>query len=240
MKKIQCECGESIPACAMHLHAHGGFHHAAMNRKEALLGKEETHDISRIYGYDIAAYIAMGYEIVTDAFFRKGTKSMPGIFRDGVLHKKQENIRTKLKEYRRQKKIMAMREYRKEKREEILAAKKESWHRIKAQRQAKKAIAAMGKEGNDDRIRILYPLLVARAENGLIIRSQEEDRNGLPQIVQVVVKDSTTGLVHFLTIPPEFGKEKITDKEEARKAVHAAIAWTFGMNPEEYAPAIEA
>jgi hypothetical protein len=59
----------------------------------------------------------------------------------------------------------------------------------------------------------------------------------------LVVRDTTTKEAHILRIPPKFGNPATkfygTFKSAAER-VKAAVAWTFSLEPAEYAPAVEA
>lgn len=66
--------------------------------------------------------------------------------------------------------------------------------------------------------------------------------------VFLVVRDATSGERHVLRIPPRFGstrsatwKRYVDDRGcgNTDGLIHAAVAWTFGLKPEEYSPAIE-
>ena len=64
-----------------------------------------------------------------------------------------------------------------------------------------------------------------------------------PRLVQVVVRDPSTGFRHHLTVPPRFGNPHTKTFQNLRTSaarIQAALAWTFGIKPEEYAPALEA
>jgi hypothetical protein len=126
-------------------------------------------------------------------------------------------------------------------------------------------MARMGEEGNDDRIRTRNPVMVASSPEGIIIvnsffnaqlsaamqtapYSQDVYRRfsfrGIigaekPTHCAVVVSCPSTGHRHELSIPPEeFGTNDGKFKDDA-EWVHAAIAWTFGMTPEEYQPGFQ-
>ena len=100
----------------------------------------------------------------------------------------------------------------------------------------------LGPPGEDDRVNLAPRRSRVRAHVpglGVIV----SDRRPRPQLVQVVVRDPSTGFRHHLSVPPRFGnpRSKIYQKlgtSEAR--IRAALAWTFGMKPEEYEPALEA
>jgi hypothetical protein len=92
---------------------------------------------------------------------------------------------------------------------------------------------------SDDRRRIQRPYLLAKSEEGLIVGDRRED----PREVQVIVRDATTGFRHAIPVPPVYGRvgsghwRRLGD-DAAR--VHAAIAWTFDLQPEQYHPSVEA
>ncbi len=88
--------------------------------------------------------------------------------------------------------------------------------------------------GGDDMLQIDgVPRVVAYSDEGVVIRS----RDG--RIVQVVVRDATTGKRHQITVPPKYGRDLAKGKVEADR-VHAAIAWTFGLRPDQYRPELVA
>ena len=69
------------------------------------------------------------------------------------------------------------------------------------------------------------------------------DRSTRTQLAQVVVRDPSTGFRHHISVPPRFGNPRTKTFRELRTAearIHAAVAWTFDMRPEEYEPALEA
>lgn len=107
---------------------------------------------------------------------------------------------------------------------------------------AKKAIDRVGPAGDDDRLQIFHPLPVAVSEQGVLVA----DHATRPRVVQVVVRDTTTGQRHHITVPPKFATptsktyQKIVAKDGKRGLIHAAIAWTFNLTPAQYAPALEA
>jgi hypothetical protein len=86
-----------------------------------------------------------------------------------------------------------------------------------------------------------------------------EKRGGSSYRVYLIVRDTTTGEAHILRVPPKYGNGNTQffqkfyydarprcrsmagaerTAEEAR--IHAAVAWTFGLKPEEYQPQVEA
>lgn len=93
----------------------------------------------------------------------------------------------------------------------------------------------IGPSGEDDSVQIALPLRVCKSRDGLIIA----DHPTAPRIVQVVVRDSTTGHRHHLTVPERFGLPLAAD-ESATGRVRAAIAWTFRLKPEQYRPTVTA
>lgn len=100
----------------------------------------------------------------------------------------------------------------------------------------------VGPEGEDDRLAIRSVPdrhLVAASPEGLLIGNHATR----PKVVQVVVRDATTGQRHHITVPPKFATpaSKTYQKLGSSAArVHAAIAWTFDLAPAAYAPNIEA
>lgn len=103
-------------------------------------------------------------------------------------------------------------------------------------------LEAIGPEGGDDRLTILHPVVAARSAEGVLVR----DTIGQPRprsraVVQVLVRDATTGQRHAITVPPRFGRLLPDASPEQQAAmVHAAIAWTFRLRPEAYRPAVSA
>lgn len=100
----------------------------------------------------------------------------------------------------------------------------------------------VGPEGDDDRlaIRSAYDRHLAAACDGGLLVSDHATR---PRVVQVVVRDSTTGRRHHITVPPKFAtpSSKTYQKLGSSAArVKAAVAWTFSLAPSEYAPTCEA
>lgn len=87
--------------------------------------------------------------------------------------------------------------------------------------------------GEDDRVQITLPRVVAHSREGTVVR----DDDG--RVVQVVVYCPTTGERHHLTVPPRFGRRSFGRGESEADRVHAAIAWTFGLRPEDYRPAVQ-
>lgn len=97
-------------------------------------------------------------------------------------------------------------------------------------------LSRLGSRGEDDRVSIVSPILLAEGPEGVLIA----DRAVRPHVVQVVVRDATTGQRHHLAVPPKFGPGSRTWERlgSAAARVHAAIAWTFRRAPEAYAPAV--
>ncbi len=59
--------------------------------------------------------------------------------------------------------------------------------------------------------------------------------------VYLVVRDSTSGERHVIRVPPRFGMTRSKTWQryiphDPDGLIHAAIAWTFGLKPEEYHP----
>jgi hypothetical protein len=103
----------------------------------------------------------------------------------------------------------------------------------------------IGPRGDDDRVSVFAPHEVYRdmARNAVMITSRP-GRYGVEwwldsTIIQVVVRDSTTGLRHHLTVPPRFARP-LEPGETPQDRIQAAIAWTFDLEPREYAPTVEA
>ena len=99
----------------------------------------------------------------------------------------------------------------------------------------------IGPEGSDDRLLIgtWARHLGAAAPNGLLIA----DHATRPKVVQVVVRDSTTGQRHHITVPPKFATPASKTYQRLGSSaarVHAAVAWTFSLEPAAYAPSVEA
>jgi len=87
-----------------------------------------------------------------------------------------------------------------------------------------------------------------------------QSRGGRSYRCYLVVRDTTTGEAHILRVPPRFGNSQtkaFSDYAECRpiskklrpenrlqarmdNRIHAAVAWTFGLKPHEYTPAVEA
>src|SRR6185312_6775238 len=102
-------------------------------------------------------------------------------------------------------------------------------------------IERLGPEGQDDRLAILARdrHLAAAAGNGLLVA----DHPTRPKVVQVVVRDTTTGQRHHITVPPKFATPSSKTYQSLGSSaarVHAAVAWTFALKPGRYAPAVEA
>jgi len=64
--------------------------------------------------------------------------------------------------------------------------------------------------------------------------------------VYLVVRDATSGERHVMRIPPRFGRytsatyHRYMDRGDRAGLIRAAVAWTFGLRPEEYHPQVEA
>lgn len=127
-----------------------------------------------------------------------------------------------------------------------------------------------GRPGDDDRVQIWRPVIVAAAPNGAIVAETvvksvpvsligwhggrmcyygrdwvDPDGNAVApprpaaaRVCQVVVTDPANGHRHHLTVPVFFGLP-LRPWESAARRVHAAVAWTFGLSPDEYRPGTE-
>ena len=101
----------------------------------------------------------------------------------------------------------------------------------------------VGPEGSDDRLAILpwsRHLSAVRVDGSALLIADHPTR---PKVVQVVVRDATTGQRHHITVPPKFATPasktfQRLGSEVAR--IHAAVAWTFALTPAKYAPLVEA
>jgi len=116
--------------------------------------------------------------------------------------------------------------------------------RLHARRQERirRLLERVGPPGEDDRVNLSLAWARIRAHvPGLgVILSDDLART---QMAQVVVRDPSTGFRHHLSVPPRFGNPRTKTFRELRTAearIHAAVAWTFGMRPDEYEPALEA
>jgi hypothetical protein len=104
-------------------------------------------------------------------------------------------------------------------------------------------LAKIGPEGEDDRIQIREP----RAIYGTCVAALIANRPGKDGVrwwdasitVQVVVRDTTTGQRHCITVPPSFARPLERGESEADR-IRAAVAWTFGLSAKEYSPSVEA
>jgi len=99
--------------------------------------------------------------------------------------------------------------------------------------------AHLASQPTDDAHRIERPYLLASSSHGLLIGDRRVD----PRVVQVVVRDATTGYRHAISVPPIHGRVgcghwRRLETDAAR--IHAAVAWTFAREPEQYQPQIEA
>lgn len=68
-------------------------------------------------------------------------------------------------------------------------------------------------------------------------------RGGSSYRCYLIVRDTTTGEAHLLRVPPKFGNADTQYFRRFAKAadrIHAAVAWTFGRQPSEYRPQVEA
>ena len=115
-------------------------------------------------------------------------------------------------------------------------------YRQRRENRLRRILDNIGLPGEDDRINLVLrrARLRAHVPGFGVILSDDLTRT---QLVQVVVRDPSTGFRHHLTVPPRFGNPRAgtfrglgTD----RARIRAALAWTFGLKPEEYAPALEA
>jgi len=105
----------------------------------------------------------------------------------------------------------------------------------------RRILERIGLPGSDDRVNLVLRSACIRTHVpglGVILT----DDLARPRLVQVVVRDPSTGFRHHLTVPPRFGNPKtktfrMLGSSAAR--IQAALAWTFGLKPEAYAPALE-
>ena len=105
-----------------------------------------------------------------------------------------------------------------------------------------------GPEGQDDRMGLAYPIIVAWSRDGCIIAPVDGlgycDRFRWPvglhryATAQVVVRDPATGCRHHITVPPWFGLP-LQPGESPSGRVRAAIAWSFGLDRRVYRPSVE-
>lgn len=117
--------------------------------------------------------------------------------------------------------------------------KKSDWRKTDLRRAAAKLLGCMseaaldriGEQGDDDAVQIRTPYRICKSLLGTIIA----DHPTRPDIVQVVVRDATTGQRHHLTVPPRFGRA-VRKPETAHSRCQAAIAWTFGIPASQYKP----
>jgi hypothetical protein len=105
-----------------------------------------------------------------------------------------------------------------------------------------RVIERIGPPGEDDRVNLnlRWALLSAHVPGLGVILSDLSSRT---QLIQVVVRDPSTGFRHHISVPPRFGNPRTKTFRELRTPearIHAAVAWTFGMKPDEYEPALEA
>lgn len=110
---------------------------------------------------------------------------------------------------------------------------------------ARKCILKLGPPGQDDRVNIAAPHIVAQGPLGILICDAWDVERRFYTFGQVVVKDPSTGLRHHLTVPAKFvNPNTMTHIRAMAKGgeawlVRAAIAWTYDMKPEEYNPDVE-
>jgi hypothetical protein len=101
-------------------------------------------------------------------------------------------------------------------------------------------IERFGPPGDDDRLAILAPRVIAHAPKVGLIIAEKRTR---PRIVQVIVTDPSTGHRHALTVPPRFADQRRKTFQQlttARALVEAAVAWTFRLKPTDYQPQLSA
>jgi len=118
------------------------------------------------------------------------------------------------------------------------------YRRLRARREERlrRFLERMGPPGEDDRMNLNLRFALVRAYVpglGLVL----SDDLARTRLVQVVVRDPSTGLRHHMTVPPRFGNPRTKTFQRLgspRARIRAAVAWTFGMRPEEYEPALEA
>jgi hypothetical protein len=85
---------------------------------------------------------------------------------------------------------------------------------------------------------------VYRSVRGAIVTGSVDPKRGVRwwdagAVVQVLVTDATAGHRHAITVPPHFARP-LGRRETRDDRVRAAIAWTFGLGRDQYAPAVEA
>ena len=96
----------------------------------------------------------------------------------------------------------------------------------------------VGPQGEDDRIQPIQPRVIARSAEGLLLCDHRGARWWDDStVVQVVVRDATTGCRHHITVPPRFCRP-LRRGETWGERIHAALSWTFRLGPEEYHPEI--
>lgn len=105
------------------------------------------------------------------------------------------------------------------------------------QKRAKRIIENRGISGDDDRFLMMQYHISALSKEGVLIC----DDMSRPRAAQVIVTCPSTGHRHHIGVAPKFVNPKSKTyqnlgSEAAR--VHAAIAWTFDLKPEEYNLAI--
>lgn len=96
----------------------------------------------------------------------------------------------------------------------------------------------MGPRGQDDRVSIRRPRLLARSAEGMLICDRPRWWDART-VVQIVVTDPTTGYRHHIGVPPEFCRP-LAGTEAWSDRIHAAIAWTFALPADEYRPELVA
>jgi hypothetical protein len=100
----------------------------------------------------------------------------------------------------------------------------------------------IGPPGGDDRVNLALRVTRIRAHVpgvGVVLT----DNLARPRLVQVVVRDPSTGLRHHISVPPRFGNPAYKTFQKlgtSASRIRAALAWTFDLKPEEYDPALEA
>ncbi len=100
-------------------------------------------------------------------------------------------------------------------------------------RRKKSRLERRGPLGEDDRFSLRRWDISACSDEGLLIA----DSLTSPSVAQVVVTCPSTGCRHHIGVPPKFvnPKTKFYQKfKSSAERIHAAIAWTFNLSPEEY------
>jgi hypothetical protein len=109
-------------------------------------------------------------------------------------------------------------------------------------RRLQRILDRIGPPGWDDRLNLALHVARVRAHVPRVGAILSDDL-ARPQVVQVVVRDPSTGLRHHISVPPRFGDPQSKTFQKLGNSVariQAALAWTFDFKPEEYAPALEA